>query len=255
MAPSLLSLGTKPILVQIRSRINLQVTNIKINSNKKLSIAAILAAVTYSSWPLGYIFNSSASKSALASALEGLHQPYNWVFISLDIISSALVIYIAVNLWQKYKLSKQSFILTYIVSNLVIFVLGTLVDALLPEKCMPGTLNCPSWRVDHLLFIHGIFSIVSAISLFLILLIIWWRNRTSLFNLLILGYIIFAMLTLYEAVYPASSNFSQHYYLTLCGLWIAVIPYSVSRTYFDDVSSEFSKKSILESSAGKKPLG
>lgn len=49
----------------------------------------VVAGLLYSSWPLGYWLNPQADHG-LASNLEALHQPYNWLFILIDISSGVL---------------------------------------------------------------------------------------------------------------------------------------------------------------------
>lgn len=188
---------------------------------------ACLAGILYSSWPLGYILNPAVNRSALASALEALHQPYNWVFISGDVSSSLLMILICWLLWRHYRNRKPQLFLNVVLINVVIFALGTIADTLLPERCLPGVTSCPSWQHNPLLLVHGIFSILASFCLFLALLFIWWRNRTPLLSAVMVGYILFGLLSLYEAVSLTHGNFSQHYYITLCGIGMALIPYGV----------------------------
>jgi len=196
-----------------------------------MSALACLAGVLYSSWPLGYLLNPSISRNQLASALEALHQPYNWVFISGDVGSSLLMILICWLLWRHYRGQHHQRFLGFVLINSIIFAIGTILDTLLPEHCLPTATTCPSWQHDHLLLAHGIFSILASVCLFLALLVIWWRNRTLLMNSLMLGYSVFGLLSLQEALSPAQGNFSQHYYITLCSIVMAVIPYGVHRTF------------------------
>jgi hypothetical protein len=221
----------------------------------RMSILGCLAGILYSSWPLGYIFNPSVARSALASALEAQHQPYNWLFVGGDVSSSLLMIVICWLLWQHYRNSKQQFFLGLVLVNVIIFAFGTIADALLPERCLPGAVNCPAWQHSPLLVAHGVFSILASFCLFLALLFIWWRNRTPLLTALMAGYIIFGLLSLYEAIGTTQGNFSQHYYITLCSLGMALIPYGVYLAFFDEFPEEFWKKSNPLRSVGKKPLG
>ncbi|MFI5270581.1 MAG: DUF998 domain-containing protein [Candidatus Saccharimonadales bacterium] len=209
-------------------------------SNKFWNITyalSILAAIFYASWPLGYILNPSASKHGLASALEALHQPYNWLFILLDVLCSAFVLVVALSIWGRYKNNIETS-LKYVLVLMGVFAVGTLVDTLLPERCLPGSSSCPSWKVDHILLLHGIFSILAAIGLFISLLIIWKKRRTNILSALLIGYIVFGLISFYEALYPSAGNYSQHYYITLCGLWIALLPFSIRKTYIDNENNE-----------------
>lgn len=123
--------------------------------------------------------------------------------------------------------------LKYALVLMGIFAVGTLVDTLLPERCIPGSLNCPSWRVDHILLLHGIFSILAAMGLFMSLLIIWKKKRTNVLSVLLIAYIVFGLISFYEALYPSAGNYSQHYYITLCGIWMALFPFSIKKTYVE----------------------
>jgi hypothetical protein len=209
----------------------------------RLTVLATIAGILYSSWPLGYVLNPTVNRSGLASALEALHQPYNWVFISGDVSSSLLMVLVSWLLWRHYHTLKRRLFLSFVLVNMLLFSLGTILDTLLPERCLPGTLNCPSWQHDPLLLTHGICSIAASVALFLALLVIWWRNRTPLFYSLMIGYTIFGLLSLYEAVMPNKGNFSQHYYITLCSVGLAIIPYGVHRTFQERESASPPKKS------------
>lgn len=197
----------------------------------RLTVLATVAGILYSSWPLGYILNPAVAHNGLASALEALHQPYNWLFIAGDVISSLLMIVICWLLWRHYQTPKHKIFLAFVLVNVIIFAIGTILDTLLPERCLPGALTCPSWQHDHLLLVHGICSIWASLGLFLALLVTWWRNRTPPLYALMIGYTIFGLLSLYEALYPNHGNFSQHYYITLCSVGMAVVPYGVYRTF------------------------
>jgi hypothetical protein len=204
----------------------------------RMTVLASIAGVLYSSWPLGYILNPTINRNQLASALEAIHQPYNWVFIGGDVSSSLLMILICWWLWRHYHRKKQRAVLGFVLINVVIFGLGTIFDTLLPEHCLPTAVTCPSWQHDHLLLAHGVFSILASVCLFLALLVLWWRNRVPLMNALMLGYSVFGLLSLYEGLNPNQGNFSQHYYITLCSVVMAVIPYGIYRTFLAGTSGK-----------------
>jgi hypothetical protein len=45
-------------------------------------------------------------------------------------------------------------------------------------------------------------------------------------NTFLAGYILFGAISLLQAILPGKNgNWSQDYYITLCSLWIAIIPY------------------------------
>jgi hypothetical protein len=195
------------------------------------TVLAVLAGLVYNSWPLGYWLNPAASKAGLASGLEALHQPYNWLFISGDVLSGLLIILACGLMWHRLRAGRQHRLLGWVLVNLVVFGLGTIADTLLPERCLPGAPACPSWRQDHLLLAHGVLSIVAAIGLFLSLVLVWRQHRTAVLNTLAGGYVLFGAFSLFEALVPLHGNWSQHYYLLLCGAWLGLVPYTVRRTF------------------------
>jgi len=193
---------------------------------------ATLAGVLYCSWPLGYILNPSVAKHSLASGLEAPHQPYNWLFIGLDVLSSLLLLgVIAVLSKQKQRKRRRSALLPICMWMVVIFAAGTIADALYPENCIPGVQTCASFTHNSSLLLHGSFSIVASLALFGSLCIAWLRRRQNpIFTMVLVCYIIFGAVSLLEAITPYSTgNWSQHYYIALCSVWMAFVPYAVSQ--------------------------
>jgi len=206
----------------------------------RLDVLAVLSGLLYASWPLGSVLNPSVARSALASGLEAVGQPYNWVFVGSDVVSSGLIILVCWLIWRRLKALPGRRLLAAVLLNLAVFSGGTVIDTLLPEHCLPGAPACPDWRHNHLLLAHGVFSILASVCLFLSLVLIWWRHRTRLLNLLVVGYGLFGIFSLIEALTPADGNWSQHYYITLCGLWLAFVPYAIRRA-FPEAASETRK--------------
>lgn len=206
-------------------------TRLKLPSWTTLTVVSIVAGLIYDSWPLGYWLNPDVSKDGLASALEGLHQPYNWLFIGADVFCSLLILGVAYMSWQRLRAQRQQTRwLAATLINVGLFSVGTIVDALLPIRCDPTIQVCPSFTQDHLLLVHGIFSIVAALSLFVSLALLWLhRPRSLVLNMVVFGYILFSVFSLLSILIPGQGNWAQHYYLTLCSLWIALIPLSISR--------------------------
>lgn len=147
-------------------------------------------------------------------------------------LSSLLVLVIGALLWRHYLAGHRHRWLAGIVLAAAAFGVGTIVDALLPERCVPNLQQCPNFTHDHLLLVHGIFSILAAVALFVSLALLWWRERRSyLLNILMLAYVLFGLISLLEAVRPGNSgNWSQHYYITLCSIWLALLPNAVHRS-------------------------
>ncbi len=205
--------------------------SIRKNLLTKLEILSIVAGILYSSWPLGHWLNLNVSKNSLASGLEAVGQPYNWVFISGDITSSLLIIIISLWLWRIFSIKQKFKTIKAVLSCSIVFGLSTIVDALLPLRCVQGIKTCPTFRTDNLLLAHGIFSILGSVFLFTSLFILWFNlRRNIILNTFLVGYIIFGAISLLQAIQPGKNgNWSQDYYMTLCSLYIALIPYLVYR--------------------------
>jgi len=196
-----------------------------------MDILAVLSGILYASWPLGPVLNPAVAHKGLASALEGVGQPYNWLFITADIVSSLLIIAVCWFIWRRLHGTHDKRLLSFALFNVVLYGIGTIVDAALPLRCDPTIQHCASYKQDHLLLAHGLFSIVAAICLFVSLVILWWhRRRNLLLNSLVLGYLLFSLFSLIAVLKPGLGNLSQHYYLTLCGVWLALLPHAVRNT-------------------------
>jgi len=191
----------------------------------------IIAGLLYISWPLGYWLNPTVSRNSLASGLEAVGQPYNWLFVTADVASSLLVIALSWMMWSSLKRRRMIKPLPMALASVVLFGIGTIVDALLPEHCVPNLEQCPNFTQSHALLIHGLFSILASVFLFVSLCVMWFYQRHSLvLNGLLFGYILFGLISLLEAVAPGNEgNWSQHYYITLCGIWLMFIPYAAER--------------------------
>jgi hypothetical protein len=50
-------------------------------------------------------------------------------------------------------------------------------------------------------------------------------------NGLMVGYVLFSIFSLIELVTPGQSNWPQHYYITLCSVWLALLPYVLRRSF------------------------
>jgi hypothetical protein len=197
---------------------------------QKLTIISILAGIIYNSWPLGYWLNPIVARRGLGSELEGLHQPYNWLFIGGDVVSSLLIGLVAVWLWSLLRRQVHRTVFDIALLNIGGFSVCTIVDALLPLHCDPSIQRCPSFVHDPLLLMHGIFSIAASVFLFISLLLIWWIDRRDwLLQALLYGYVLFGIFSLIPLFTPGRNNWSQHYYLTLCSVWLAVLPYAIHR--------------------------
>ncbi len=197
------------------------------------------AGLLYSSWPLGFWLNPKANRG-LASNLEALHQPYNWLFICLDITCGILVGIACLNL---LKIRSGSFNRNTRLGLMVAllgtgsFGLLTAIDAILPLDCLEGSPHCLATLSDSYFVIHGIFSIGSIAGLTLSIIAIWLlifvseKDVMSLTHLtpamFLLVWLGFGVLTIYLVLHNQSSSMAQHFFIGFCSLWLVVLPYFV----------------------------
>jgi hypothetical protein len=187
-------------------------------------VLAAFAGVIYCSWPLGYLLNPAVSRRGLASELEALHQPYNWLFILLDVLSGLLVTAVALLLWRRSRDKLHKIVLV----NFALFGILTLIDALLPMSCDPSLKVCPGLSHQPLLVLHGIASIVASVCLFVSAVLVWWAKRqyaaSLLMSTLMAGWALFGIFSVYFFFEPGPGYLAQHYYITLCSVWVMVLP-------------------------------
>lgn len=186
---------------------------------------SVLAGIAYNSWPLGYLLNPLVGEHGLASELEALHQPYNWLFVLLDILSGLFVTTVAVLLWRR----TASRLYRIVLVNFALFGIFTAISAALPLKCEPSLTVCPSFTHQPLLILHGVASIASSVCLFVSVCMVWWHKRQTrgaiMMYLLLLGWVIFGLVSAYFFFVPGPGYLAQHYYITLCSLWVMLLPF------------------------------
>ena len=135
----------------------------------------VVAGFLYSSWPLGYWLNPQADHG-LASNLEALHQPYNWLFILID-ISSGVLTFIAcrelLEIGMGSSSDRTSLGLWVAIWGAVIFGLFTAIDAVIPLDCVEGSPHCMTPLHNPYFVIHGVFRIGSVRGLTVSIVAIW----------------------------------------------------------------------------------
>ena len=203
------------------------------------TLLMVLAGLFYSSWPLGYWLNPEANQG-LASDLEASHQPYSWVFISMDVACGILVGMVSWKLLTIVRSSpnrKNQLGLWIAVLGTGVFGLFTAVDAVLPLNCIQGSPQCVMTLNNSYFVIHGIFSIGSITGLTISIVAIWLllllredavmslaHLTPAMFLVVWLG---FGALTLYLILHNRSSALSQHFFIGFCCLWLIALPYFV----------------------------
>jgi hypothetical protein len=189
-------------------------------------ILAVVAGVAYCSWPLGYVLNPLVSAKGLASELAALHQPFNWVFIVTDVVAGVLVTAVCVLLWRHDGGTHH-----VVLANFAVFGLFTAIGAAIPMSCEPSLTTCPSLSHQPILILHGVASFAASICLFVSAVMVWWQRRKQggarIMGAFMAGYILFGALSLYFLIRPGPGYLSQHYYITLCSVWTAALPFMI----------------------------
>lgn len=195
-------------------------------------VLALAAAIAYNSWPLGYMLNPAVTRTrGLASELEGLRQPFNWVFIALDTLCGVCVLVISYVLVHRYSTLTRGDKVT--IASFALFGLLTIADALLPMTCEPSLTICPTLSHQPVLILHGAASIGSGIFLCISAILTWYRMRSGMgrviMSALMMGWAVSGILTLYFFFSPGPGYLAQDYYLLLCGAWTALFPHMLGR--------------------------
>lgn len=202
-----------------------------ISNLKELAILTSLAGLLYCAWPLGYILNPLANQG-LASNLQGSGQPYNWLFILLDVVCGAVVLYVAVELYRLMTVRPWRSFKSLTVLSFALFGFLTALDALLPVDCAADQNRCGNILSHPLVIIHGVVSIGSIAALAVSVLAGWsilrktkqaeWLKLYSTF--ILASYFFFGLVTGLLIYTDRSSAFSQHVFIIICSLWIATLP-------------------------------
>lgn len=195
------------------------------------TLLVILAAVLYSSWPIGYIVNPKVASHGLASELAGAHQPFAWIFVYGDVAVGLLMLIVAVQLWRQCMPFRQQKTLRLIILNVGGFGLATIIDALLPLSCSMSTQVCPAPEHDPLLLTHALFTIIASNCLLVASTLLWYRSRSSRYlQALLIGYLVTSLVTVIYIALSNEDNLPQHLLLTVCSLMLVSYPYAITKT-------------------------
>ncbi|HSW79461.1 MAG TPA: DUF998 domain-containing protein [Candidatus Saccharimonadales bacterium] len=187
---------------------------------------ALAAAILYCSWPLGYILNPFVGTHDLASQLEAPHQPYNWLFIMMDVLAGLAVTLIAIMQINKHSHS----LVKWCIISYGIFGVLVALSALTPLNCNITADTCGPILRNPSLLIHGGASILSVGFLFLSTLAIGaaaFREHTRpaklIFALMISAWLFFGFGSLVELMFHDKGNGMQEYFITICSISILLI--------------------------------
>lgn len=192
---------------------------------------AVIAAILYCSWPLSYVLNPSVGVHALASQLQSPHQPYNWLFILLDVLSGLLLITAGAVQYKEHRRLRIGKI-TISIWNYIAFGLMVVVAAVVPIGCDPQTQVCGSIWHSPSIIVHGFCSIVSVLCLLLSLMLVshdLYRQKSatrrhSIFILSILSaWLLFGAGSIIEIIFKIKNSLLQDFFITVCSLSIAAV--------------------------------
>lgn len=191
--------------------------------------AAVLAAIFYSSWPLGFIINPTVSHHDLASELEASHQPYNWLFIALDILTGLVLIYSGIIQWRK---SPHKIVLKLSILGYMLFGILVIAAAVAPYNCNSIVQNCGLLPDQPMDIIHGLASIFSVVFLFFSLLLLckmvieqhFYHWLTILGIIVLISWGIVGIDAFIQILDNVKSNLIiiQNFFITLCSISIFV---------------------------------
>jgi uncharacterized membrane protein YecN with MAPEG domain len=188
-------------------------------------VTGFIAAILYSSWPLGYFLNPIIARQDYASELESAHQPYNWLFIGLDILTGLVLVILGVIQWRRT--NRITFKMSIVGYEL--FAILVIAAAVAPFNCNSITQNCVALAAQPAFIIHGFSSIFSVVFLFasLVLLckVLYERHAKKL--LYAVGGVVVlwgltGVLALYQLEVHVKSNLVQYIFITICSVSIAL---------------------------------
>lgn len=188
---------------------------------------SILAAILYSSWPLGYWLDPVVARGALASELGGFHRPYNWLFIATDCLTGLVLLAVG---FGQLKKAPAGFSPLAVYSYMIFGFLVALA-ALTPLACNPTSQTCGPLVHNYRALVHG-FASIASVSFLLIGLLGVMRTvlksgtrhfiRYSLLALLA-AWLAFAAASLAEIIMHIHGNILQYFFITVCSLSIVAI--------------------------------
>lgn len=193
-------------------------------------LLAAVAALLYNSWPLGFVLNPTVVRHALASVLEAPHQPYDWVFVSMDVASGVLAIALGYLQLRKHPagLPAKAAVVSYMLFGALV-----MCAALIPLRCDPTSQQCGPLMHDPQLLLHGVCSIASTFALLVSLL---WAvralahasvgRRLRKIAAAVGGcWLAFAGASLLEmnGLLHLAGNVTEYFFITVCGMSLVLI--------------------------------
>ena len=198
---------------------------------------AVIAAILYCSWPLSYLLNPSVGIHALASQLQSPNQPYNWLFILLDVLSGLLLIAVGIIQYAEHRRLRIGKV-TIGIWNYIAFGIMVAIAAMVPIGCDPQTQVCGSIWHSPSIIVHGFCSIASVLCLLISLMLVAHdiykqkslARRHSVFILSILSaWLLFGVGSIIEIVLKIKNSLLQDFFITVCSLSIVAVVLYIER--------------------------
>lgn len=190
---------------------------------------ASLLAVLYCSWPLSFLLNPKVGSRQLASELEAPGQPFNWLFISLDVLSGLGLLILCI---LQYRAVAPKRRIKWSVVSYGIFGLLAAVAALVPLNCDPTTQQCGALIKDPLILIHGLASILSVVALFFGTVLVAGttyfhesakRSWKWIAGILLSCWVAFGAGAVVEMFLAIKNNILQDFFITVCSLSVIMM--------------------------------
>jgi hypothetical protein len=201
----------------------------KLNNESIILTLAIIAAILYNSWPLGYVLDPNALHNSYVSSLEVTGKPYAWLFIFADILSGIAAVIIGFSIKKIKPQLRVSFI------GYVAFGLATILEAVIPiaSHCEESISAC-GISPRQILSPHDIASIVAAFSIFAILLSCKHQTRSNkIYKWVSITYWAWCITGLGLIVSVATDDLTtlaQALFLLACGLGLVIVPISLTKS-------------------------
>jgi hypothetical protein len=197
-----------------------------------IAALGLVAAVAYSTWPLGYYLNPKVGATGYASELAVFGQPYNWVFIIGDVIAGILIFVVVLLLW--HWLGKQlSTWHKWLLGLFALFGLLTILGAILPMSCTPSISICRAELDDWQMILHNTVSIAAGLAIYITAFMVWKRydrdERMLFMHVVMAALTTFGILSFFYAIIPGPAYLAQRYFLIATCTWIFVLPLSFVR--------------------------
>lgn len=203
--------------------------NTNVNNRSSANKSAVISAVLYCSWPLGYVLNPGIAHQELASQLQASAQPFNWLFVLLDVLCGLCLVFAG---YQQWRYAKSNFAKASIICY-TIFAILVITAALVPFNCTPSG-SCNDVLDQPLLLIHGIASVVSVMSLLagiIVLLRPLFRLRVShmLRGITLITLLLWAItgILAYSQHHNKSEYLVEYAFITLCSFSIVLVVHLV----------------------------